>query len=50
MVARVRVRGLMVVETNDALLICRRGESRKVREITDLLEERSLKTYLKWRR
>jgi len=46
LVALVGVRDLIVVETDDALLICRRGDSQKVKQIVDTLEERNLKTYL----
>ncbi|MDY0187921.1 MAG: mannose-1-phosphate guanylyltransferase [Syntrophus sp. (in: bacteria)] len=46
LVALVGVRDLIVVETRDALLICRRGESQNVKRIVDILEERNLETYL----
>lgn len=46
LVALVGVRDLIVVETEDALLICRRGDSQKVRRIVDILEERNMKAYL----
>ncbi|ABC77001.1 mannose-1-phosphate guanylyltransferase [Syntrophus aciditrophicus] len=46
LVALVGVRDLIVVETDDALLICRRGDSQKVKSIVDILEEKNLKNYL----
>jgi len=46
LVALVGVRDLIVVETEDALLICRRGDSQKVRQVVDILENKNLKTYL----
>jgi len=46
LVTLVGVRDLIVVETEDALLICRRGDSQEVRRIVDILEERNMKAYL----
>ncbi|OPY85969.1 MAG: Mannose-1-phosphate guanylyltransferase RfbM [Syntrophus sp. PtaU1.Bin208] len=46
LVALVGVHDLIVVETEDSLLICRRGESQKVKEVVDILEERKMKSYL----
>lgn len=40
LVALVGVRDLLVVETADALLICRRGDSQEVRRVVAALEER----------
>jgi mannose-1-phosphate guanylyltransferase len=46
LVALVGVRDLLVVETKDALLICRRGRSQDVRKIVESLEKNSLTSYL----
>jgi len=46
LVALVGVRDLLVVETNDALLICRRGRSQDVRNVVEILERKGLKEYL----
>ena len=46
LVALVGVRDLLVVETDDALLICRRGRSQDVRKVVEALENRGLKSYL----
>lgn len=46
LVALVGVRDLLVVETDDALLICRRGRSQDVRKVVDILETKGLKEYL----
>jgi mannose-1-phosphate guanylyltransferase len=46
LVALVGVRDLLVVETNDALLICRRGRSQDVRKIVEALEKDNKKEYL----
>ena len=46
LVALVGVRDLLVVETNDALLICRRGRSQDVRKVVEALENKGLKSYL----
>jgi mannose-1-phosphate guanylyltransferase len=46
LVALVGVRDLLVVETDDALLICRRGRSQDVRKVVEILEKRGLKEYL----
>lgn len=46
LVALVGVRDLLVVETDDALLICRRGRSQDVRKVVEILEKRGLGKYL----
>ena len=46
LVALVGVRDLLVVETDDALLICRRGRSQDVRKVVEILESKGLKEYL----
>ena len=40
LVALVGVRDIIVVETKDALLVCRRGKSQDVKKIVDILEAR----------
>ncbi len=45
-VALVGVKDLIVVETKDALLICRRGASQDVRKVVDELTARNAKKYL----
>jgi len=45
-VALIDVQDLIVVETKDALLICRRGSSQHVRKVTDILEDRRMMDYL----
>ena len=37
---------LIVVETDDALLICRKGSSHRVREVVDILRREGLEDYL----
>ena len=46
LVALVGVKDLLVVETKDALLICRRGRSQDVRKIVEGLEKKGLTSYL----
>jgi mannose-1-phosphate guanylyltransferase len=46
LVALVGVRDLLVVDTEDALLICRRGRSQDVRSVVAALEKEGLKSYL----
>ena len=46
LVALVDVEDLIVVETDDALLICRRGASQDVRRVVELLEEKGETRYL----
>jgi mannose-1-phosphate guanylyltransferase len=46
LVALVGVRDLLVVETEDALLICRRGRSQDVRQVVEEIERRGRKEYL----
>lgn len=46
LVALVSVDDLIVVDTKDALLICKRGASQEVRQIVDVLEQKKLKNYL----
>jgi mannose-1-phosphate guanylyltransferase len=45
LVALVGVRDLIVVETDDALLICRRGRSQDVRKVVEILEKKGLTEY-----
>lgn len=46
LVALVGVRDLLVVETDDALLICRRNRSQDVRKVVEILEQKGLQEYL----
>jgi mannose-1-phosphate guanylyltransferase len=46
LVALVGVRDLLVVETNDALLICRRGSSQDVRKVVEAIEKSGRKECL----
>jgi mannose-1-phosphate guanylyltransferase len=46
LVALVGVKDLLVVETKDALLICRRGRSQDVKKIVESLEKKGLRSYL----
>jgi len=46
LVVLVGVRDLLVVETDDALLICRRGRSQDVRKVVERLEREGRKDYL----
>ena len=46
LVALVGVEDLIVVETEDALLICRRGSSQDVKKVVETLEAKNLKEYL----
>jgi mannose-1-phosphate guanylyltransferase len=46
LVALVGIKDLIVVDTKDALLICRRGQSQLVKKIVDTLEAKKLKKYL----
>jgi mannose-1-phosphate guanylyltransferase len=45
LVALIGVRDILVVETDDALLICRRGQSQDVRKVVETLEKDSRKEY-----
>jgi mannose-1-phosphate guanylyltransferase len=46
LVAIVGVRDIFVIETKDALLICRRDRSQDVRKVVEIIEKRGLKEYL----
>ncbi|MDO9514928.1 MAG: mannose-1-phosphate guanylyltransferase [Syntrophales bacterium] len=46
MVTLIGVEDLIVVETDDSLLICRRGASQNVKTVVEHLEERGMKEYL----
>jgi mannose-1-phosphate guanylyltransferase len=46
LVALVGVEDLIVVETEDALLVCRRGSSQDVKKVVELLEEKNMKEFL----
>jgi mannose-1-phosphate guanylyltransferase len=41
-VALVGVKDLIIVETKDALLICKRGQSQDVKKIVDALEAKKI--------
>ena len=45
-VAAVGVEGLVIVDTDDALLICKKEESQKVKDIVDTLRRNGLDNYL----
>jgi len=46
LVALIDVKDMIIVDTRDSVLICRRGSSQKVRKIVDSLEKRGMKRYL----
>ena len=46
LVTLVGVENLIVVETEDSLLICNRGCSQDVKKVVDMLEEKEMKEYL----
>jgi len=46
LVAMVGVEDLIVVETEDALLICRRGSSQDVKKVVEMLQAKDMKEYL----
>ncbi len=46
LVALVDVEDLVVVETDDALLICKKGQSKKVKNVVDSLRHKKLMEYL----
>jgi mannose-1-phosphate guanylyltransferase len=46
LVALVGIKDLIIVETKDALLICKKGSSQNVKKIVEALEEKHLKKYL----
>ncbi len=46
LVAIVDVEDIIVVEDDDALLVCRRGSSQRVKEVVEALEKNELKRYL----
>jgi len=46
MIAAIGVEDLVVVETGDALLVCRKNRSQEVRTVVDLLKKKGLDQYL----
>jgi len=46
LVALVGVEDLIVVETDDALLVCRKGRSQDVKKIVEILEEKNMRDFL----
>ncbi len=46
MIATVEVDDLIVVDTEDALLICKRGESQKVQAVVDYLRRKKISSLL----
>ncbi|MEJ2543562.1 MAG: hypothetical protein P8Y99_05795 [Calditrichaceae bacterium] len=45
-VTAVGVENLVVVDTEDALLICKKDESQKVKELVETLKQKGLEKYL----
>ncbi|MBV5304561.1 MAG: mannose-1-phosphate guanyltransferase [Chlorobium sp.] len=45
-VCTIGIEDVIIVETEDALLICRKGESHRVREVVDILRREGLDDYL----
>jgi hypothetical protein len=45
-VATIGVEDLIIVNTDDALLICKRGQSQDVKEIADYLRRKQMNEYL----
>lgn len=46
LVATIGVEDLIIVDTGDALLVCRRGQSQQVRRLIDVLKQRGQEEYL----
>jgi mannose-1-phosphate guanylyltransferase len=46
LIALVGVKDLIIVETKDALLICKKGRSQNVKKVVDTLEAAKKKKYL----
>lgn len=46
LIATVGVENMIVVETEDAVLVCRKDQAQKVKEVVDLLKERGMEQYL----
>jgi mannose-1-phosphate guanylyltransferase len=46
LVAAVGIKDLIIVETKDALLICKKGRSQDVKKVVEALEDKHLKKYL----
>jgi len=46
LVALVGIKDLIIVETKDALLICKKGRSQDVKKVVEALEDKHLKKYL----
>jgi mannose-1-phosphate guanylyltransferase len=44
--AAIGVENIMVVSDGNTVLVCKRGESERVREIVELVEEKGLKNFL----
>ena len=45
-IATVGVEDLLIVDTGDALLICKRGRSQEVKDIADYLKRKQMQEYL----
>jgi mannose-1-phosphate guanylyltransferase len=40
------IEDVVIIDTDDALLVCRRGETQKVRQIVELLKQKKMQNYL----
>ncbi|MBP9192032.1 MAG: mannose-1-phosphate guanyltransferase, partial [Ignavibacteria bacterium] len=45
-VATIGVKDLIIIDTDNGLLICKKGESQKVKEVVDYLRRKGLEQYL----
>ncbi|MBN1448511.1 MAG: mannose-1-phosphate guanylyltransferase [Bacteroidetes bacterium] len=46
MIAAIGVEDLIIIDTNDAVLVCRKGQSQDVKEVVDFLRKKGLTQYL----
>ena len=46
LIATVGVDGLIIIDTGDAILVCKRGKSQEVKEISDFLRRKKMTEYL----
>jgi len=46
LIATIGIENMIIVETDDAILVCRKDQAQNVKEVVDQLRERGLEKYI----